>query len=282
MLAQTVGHDERTAQVWAQLARVTDPELDEPVTELGFIERVAISEAGQVDIAFRLPTYWCAANFTFLMADDMRVAVSALPWVVGVHPTLLDHMYADEVNRGVARGASFKDSFGELASDEPLEALRARFRRKAFLRRQEALLLALMAHGMTKPELIAMTLTELEQFSSETPDVVLHKARYLEFRRTVPALPSSVKLAFVSVEGEALPRDGFDDHLRALRSVRINMEFNGALCRGLLAARRDHDGLLAARRENEGLLTARRARDDGAEREPELIDFIARARQAAL
>lgn len=262
MLAQTVEHDERTAQVWAQLARVTDPELDEPVTELGFVERVAISEAGRVDIEFRLPTYWCAANFAFLMADDMRVAVSALPWVAGVHPTLLDHMYADEVNRGVARGASFKESFGELASDESLEALRERFRCKAFLRRQEALLLALMAQDLAKPELIAMTLAELDQLPVGSADTERCKARYIEFRRTIPSPSSGAELAFVNVEGEALTANSVDDHLRALRSVRINMEFNGALCRGLLAARRAHDS--------------------SAEREPELLDFIARARQAAL
>jgi metal-sulfur cluster biosynthetic enzyme len=262
MSAQTVAHGERTDQVWTQLARVTDPELDEPVTELGFIERVTISEVGRVDIAFRLPTYWCAANFAFLMADDMRLVVGALPWVVEVRPMLLDHMYADEVNRGVARGASFKQSFGDLASDESLEALRERFRRKAFLRRQEALLLALMAKGLTKSDLARMTVTELERLSSDTPDMERNKARYLEFRRIVPAPPSGAGLAFVSVEGEALPFDGFEDHLRTLRSVRINMEFNGALCRGLLAARRENDGC--------------------ADREPELIDFIARGRQAAL
>ena len=69
---------EREAAVRQALDRVTDPELDEPVTDLRFIERLTIEQDGGVAIGFRLPTYWCAANFAFLMADDMRRAVGAL------------------------------------------------------------------------------------------------------------------------------------------------------------------------------------------------------------
>ena len=59
---------------------MTDPELDEPVTELGFVERVAV-DGDTVEVDFRLPTYWCAANFAFLMVDDIRIAVEGAPWV---------------------------------------------------------------------------------------------------------------------------------------------------------------------------------------------------------
>ena len=37
--------------------------------------------------------------------------------------------------------------------------------------------------------------------------------------------------------GAPLSESGFDEHLRTLASVRIAMDFNGALCRSLLAAR---------------------------------------------
>ena len=50
----------REEEVLAQLDRVTDPELDEPVTELGFVTAVAAGEDGVVSVEFRLPTYWCA------------------------------------------------------------------------------------------------------------------------------------------------------------------------------------------------------------------------------
>ena len=93
----------REAEIWARLATVTDPELDEPVTDLGFVEGVSIEPDGTVTIGFRLPTWWCAANFAWLMADDMRRAVGSLPWVKRVLPRLRDHMFADQVNDGVAR-----------------------------------------------------------------------------------------------------------------------------------------------------------------------------------
>ena len=73
-----LSHDGKVAEVWFQLAPVTDPELDESVTELGFVTAVTLDEKGVVQVSFRLPTYWCAANFAFLMADDMARAVRAL------------------------------------------------------------------------------------------------------------------------------------------------------------------------------------------------------------
>ena len=83
---------------------VTDPELDEPVTELEFVTRADVDADNCVHIEFRLPTYWCAANFSFLMADDMRSAVRALPWVDDVSVVLGEHMYADKINAGLAAG----------------------------------------------------------------------------------------------------------------------------------------------------------------------------------
>ena len=66
--------DERLAEVWARLDGVTDPELDESVVALNFVTEAIVDAANCVHVFFRLPTYWCAANFAFLMADDMRTA----------------------------------------------------------------------------------------------------------------------------------------------------------------------------------------------------------------
>ena len=137
---------EREAAVRQALDRVTDPELDEPVTDLRFIERLTIDQDGGVAIGFRLPTYWCAANFAFLMADDMRRAVGALPWVNKVQVTLGEHMYADKINHGLAHGLSFQATFGNEASAE-LDELRRTFLVKAFQRRQEAVLRYLIERG---------------------------------------------------------------------------------------------------------------------------------------
>ena len=227
----------RAAEVFSRLGTVTDPELDEPVTDLGFVEEVTVGADGTVAIDFRLPTFWCAANFAYMMAEDMRDAVSALPWVTRVVPRLCEHMCADEVNRGVAEGLEFGAAFGETGDDDSLANLRRTFQHKAFQGRQEALLRALLAQGLRKSALVAMTVGELEGAAASGSERGDLKRRYLDMRARVggPAYPDA--LAFVTPDGAPLTAVGFDEHLRALASVRIAMEFNGALCRGLLAAR---------------------------------------------
>ena len=69
--------------VWTRLDMVSDPELDQSVAEMGFVNSVEIGAGGAVRISFRLPTFWCAPNFAFLMAHDMREAVERL---VALHP----------------------------------------------------------------------------------------------------------------------------------------------------------------------------------------------------
>ena len=227
----------REAEVLACLSAVTDPELDEPVTDLGFVEEVTVGADGAVSIDFRLPTFWCAANFAYMMAEDMRDAVAALPWVTRVVPRLQEHMCADEVNRGVAEGLAFGDAFGEAGDDDSLANLRTTFRRKAFQGRQEALLRALLGQGFGKAALVTMTMAELEGAAVTDPEDADLQCRYLEMRARVGGPAGPDYRAFVTVEGGPLTEAGFDEHLRTLASVRIAMEFNGALCRGLLAAR---------------------------------------------
>lgn len=224
------------AEVWERLAGVTDPELDESVTELGFVTGVEVDAAGGVHIGFRLPTYWCAANFSFMMADDMRAAVSALPWVRSVSVTLGEHMYAEKINAGLARGLSFQETFGAEATGD-LDELRRTFLLKAFQRRQEALLGHLLAAGHAPARLVALALADLLAMPLDADGMKLI-GRYLE-RRSVPGSARLGDPAFVTIEGMPLQVDGFADYLAGLRRVRVNAEFNGALCRGLLAARFD-------------------------------------------
>jgi len=225
---------DRTAEVLESLGRVTDPELDEPVTELGFVTAVAVDPDGGVTVEFRLPTYWCAANFAFMMADDMRREVATLPWVTGVTPRLGEHMYADKINHGVQHGLSFQDTFGDEAAGD-LRELRQTFLVKAFQRRQEALLRHLQASSHEAEALVALTVEALGAVPLDAAGERL-RARYLE-RRAVIGPASLGALAFVDVDGAALPAAGLATHLRTLRRVNTNAEFNGAICSGLLAAR---------------------------------------------
>lgn len=216
------------AEIRLALDHVVDPELDESVTDLGFIEAIQVDPDGAVSIRFRLPTYWCAANFAFLMAADIQQAAAAVPWVRQARVTLGDHMYAETINAGLASGLSFQAAFGADASAE-LHQLRRTFLVKAFQRRQEALLRHLIRQGHAPA---AMTLQELRDLALDDTGVRL-RARYLE-RRDVCA-PADEHLAFVDAEG--CPLQDLASYLRTLERVSINAEFNGALCRGLLAAR---------------------------------------------
>ena len=218
-------------QVQACLATVMDPELDESVTELGFITEVELPGDGEVRIGFRLPTYWCAANFAFLMADDMRRAVQALPWVTQVKVQLYDHMYAEAINQGVTDGNGFQAAFG-VAAEGGLEALRRTFELKAFQRRQEALLEHLISAKHMPEALVALDVESLQALALDADGEKLVE-RYLERR----SLVDGALLAFVDTKGQPIAAATMSAHLRDLRSVGVNAEFNGALCRGLLAVR---------------------------------------------
>jgi metal-sulfur cluster biosynthetic enzyme len=227
---------ERQAQVWACLQGVTDPELDESVVDLNFIARADVDPMNRVRIEFRLPTYWCAANFSFLMADDMRRAVAALDWVEGVSVVLGEHMYADKINSGLARGLSFQETFGAEA-DGDLDDLRRTFLVKAFQRRQVALLNHLVGVGHSAEIIIALTLAELGGLPVDDDGEKLVR-RYLE-RRAVVGPAEANAPAFVDADGARLEADGFSAYVSRLRRVGVNAEFNGALCRGLLSVRFD-------------------------------------------
>jgi metal-sulfur cluster biosynthetic enzyme len=243
--ANTAGLEEtRHAEIWELLGTVVDPELDEPVTDMGFISRIEVDASDCVHVDFRLPTYWCAANFAFLMASDMRVALRTLPWVKGTHIVLGEHMYADKINSGIAGGLSFEDTFGDEA-DGNLDEVRQTFLVKAFQRRQEALIRHLMASGTTAGGICAMSIADLtaDRGSEEGRKLV---ARYLD-RRAVVGPYGAHSQAFVTAEGQSLTPDGLAGYLTGLRRVRANAEFNGALCRGLLAVRFDMETPLPPR-----------------------------------
>ncbi|WP_428490997.1 metal-sulfur cluster assembly factor [Rhodopila sp.] len=221
--------NDRAQQVWARLSMVTDPELDESVTELGFVSQVQTDPAGNVAISFRLPTYWCAANFAFMMTEDLRRAALSLPWVRNVSLTIDDHMYADEINRGMADGLSFQQAFPTEASAD-LSRVRRSFGIKAFQRRQEAVLRDLLDAGQTPQSLTEMTISMLRSLGGQLAE------RYLE-KRDLAGPASDADAAFVDADGHRIDPLRLAEYLRDLRRVTINVEFNGALCRGLLAAR---------------------------------------------
>ena len=234
--ALTTDESARLRDVWERLATVTDPELDESVAAMGFAESVRVDGAGDVQIRLRLPTYWCAANFAFLMAGDVREAVEALPWAGTVTVELQEHYCADQINLGVNGGLPFQEAFAADAGGG-LEALRLRFRRKAFQRRQELLLRCLVKQGHTAATLTRLSLPELTDLPLDDAEASRLRMRYVEIIREVSGEADPSGPAFLTVEGRPLDSDTFVAYLRELRRVRVSTEFNAQLCRGLLQAR---------------------------------------------
>jgi metal-sulfur cluster biosynthetic enzyme len=212
------------AEVLEALGAVRDPELDESVVELGFVAAVQTG-TDAVRVELRLPTYFCAPNFAWLMVADARAAVAALPDAGPVEVVLADHFAAEEINAGVAAAKGFAGTFAGLADDE-LDELRLTFRRKAFLARQERLARALLDSGHTREALAGVRLGDLP------PDE--EAARYLE-RRAELGLPTGPGAPFL-VDALGRPADPVDA-LRRGRTMRVSIEGNAGFCRGLLATR---------------------------------------------
>lgn len=231
--------DGRLDDVRARLDMVSDPELDQSVAEMGFVNSVEIGDGGDVRISFRLPTFWCAPNFAFLMAHDMREAVESLDWVRRAEITLQDHCHAEDINRGVGGGLSFAETFPGQATAE-LDELRATFRRKAFQGRQEALLRRLREDGMTPEKICAMRIGELRRL--ELVDAARLLERYLEIRGEFGGPAGEDDTAFTTPDGEALASEEFSGYLQDLRRLRVNAAFNANMCRTILQTRYGEGG----------------------------------------
>ncbi len=236
-MATSIPLSTRLAQIWQRLDLVMDPELDEPVTDMGFIEAVTTDAEGGVDVAFRLPTYWCSPNFAFLMAQGIKREVEVLAWVTKAQVHIQDHMDAAEMSAVVNAGGFFSDVFNDLTKGEDLSALREKFDLKAFQRRQEVVIKALLAEGLAVADIVAMRLAELQGRGLTDAEAEKQKQRYLTLLLAKRIAHAGTDLALPTYQGAALTEAGFADYKNLLRSVRINMEFSGSLCRGLKRSR---------------------------------------------
>jgi metal-sulfur cluster biosynthetic enzyme len=242
--------DERELQ--ARIAEVVDPELDQSLSTLGFVDQVAVRGAA-VEVSLRLPTYWCAANFAYIMAEDLRERIGRVAGVESVTVRLRDHYAEDEITAGINAGRSFSAVFpGDTDAD--LEELRHTFARKAFLIRQEQLMRALLRAGVPQERLAAL---RMEDACVEGDALLVRVGAAPEDGAGTLRLPGQARLLallrskraaaglattgegplFTTAEGDPLPPDGVQEHLRAARMVRLNGAFNTLVCSGLYRSR---------------------------------------------
>ena len=215
-------------EVLDALSGVRDPELDEPITDLDFVSSLEI-EDGEATIHLRLPTYFCAPNFAYLMVADAQAAALTVPGVERALVFLDDHYASEEINGGVNEDRGFDGAFPNETEGADLEALRSIFRRKGFVSRQEQLCRTLRAAGHSPQELARMRLSDLPPSAEfET---------YLD-RRSELGLDVSAEAPFiVDPDGRRVPEEAVVQHLRFAKTVRVSIEGNASLCRGLLSTR---------------------------------------------
>jgi metal-sulfur cluster biosynthetic enzyme len=219
--------------VWAALGTVMDPELDEPITDLGFVasHRLLPADGGRVDVEvhLRLPTSFCAPNFAYLMAADAQDALGALDEVRDVAVWLDDHHDSTKINSGLAAGGGYRGTF-EHEADDSLDELRTIFRRKAHTAAMERSCAALLrTSSWAVADLHTLTLSDLPE--GRTTDALLQRRRDLGFA-TDPAA-----LVMVDDHGRPVSEDQVPLRLRFARTTRISVEGNAHFCRGLLATR---------------------------------------------
>ena len=216
------------AQALEALDAVIDPELDEPITTLGFVSSVVAWPSGDLDVRLCLPTPQCAPNFAYLMVSDARDAVRSVPGVGEVRVVLDDHYTGREINDAVGAGTGFEGAFpGESSGD--LSALRELFRRKALLARQGRVCAELLDGGLTHAEVVALRVADLDDGVEER--------RCLELRRALGLPAGGADPALVAGDGSAIPAEELATWVRRARLVGLSLESNGGICRSLLRVR---------------------------------------------
>jgi metal-sulfur cluster biosynthetic enzyme len=231
--------------VYARLDEVYDPELDESITRLGFVEQVQLA-GDRVTVVYRLPTFWCAANFAFMMAADIRSEVGKLAGVGQVVVELREHFADAEINNGINAGRSFVDTFPEEALGN-LDELRRTFLEKAYMARQEVLISRLRNAGLHDEQVVALPLgalqTEGEAVLVAGPQPLLVRRaaddlrKYTQRRRSL-GLPCAATAPLVlALDGTTVAAGELPAYLRRTRVARLNIAFNTSLCEGLLRTR---------------------------------------------
>ena len=233
-----------------RLDTVLDPELDESVLKVGFVEAID-AEDGRLTIELRLPTYWCAANFSYLMASDVRRELLGVEGVQEVTVRLGDHFAAAVIEDSVNSGKSFVEAFPNEASDN-LGPLRDLFLRKGYFKRQYDLLRHLRNAGLSLEAIAALRIEDL-RLDEETCRVrrpgiettyvgpAAVAVKYLERRADLDLDCSPTTALITDLSGNPVAANKMEEHLVHARTVRLALEANQSFCTALLQMRKVED-----------------------------------------
>jgi metal-sulfur cluster biosynthetic enzyme len=220
----------RYETAYAALDAVVDPELDEPITALGFVRSLVVSPGGNIKVHLRLPTSFCAPNFAYLMASDAKDVLTKLDWARRVVVELDDHHDSSIINAGLAGDAGYRGTFGHEA-EESLDELRETFRRKAHTAAMERCLTDLLR---ADPQRTESSMGDVRLV--DLPDGATTKA-LLRRRRALGLSTEPGALVMVDHLGRGCAPGDVPLALRRARSTRISIDGNAHFCRGLLRTR---------------------------------------------
>ncbi len=229
------------------LSTVTDPELDEPITDLGFVKELTVSDDGQVSLDLVTSTFWCSPNFVYMMLEEARDVVSKLAGIHEVRVHLDGHHDSDRINEAINSGKSFSDCYGAEANGN-LAELNRMIRTRALRSRLHSMATTLSKHGFSPEQLLDLSQKDV---TSDGDSVVVTSAgvtvsisdsedvrrvsRYLRFRERIK--PRDGPLVVWDLDGNPPKRDGFGSALKEARLAGANFSLNAELCRALLEAR---------------------------------------------
>ncbi len=206
-----------------------DPELDEPITDLGFVRSVEVDGDGDVEVHLRLPTSFCSPNFAYLMASDAKDALRRCRG----RGTSSSSSTTTTTPTSSTPGSPPTPATGARSATRPstsLDELRATFRRKAHTAAVERCLTALLRADPDRPGGRSATVA----LGDLPPDA--RPRRCCGAGRRSASRPTPTPLVLVDhTAGYAARRVPMA--LRRARSTRISIDGNAHFCRGLLRTR---------------------------------------------
>ena len=237
------------AAVRERLDRVTDPELDTSIVELGYIDEIRI-DGSEVQVVMTLPTAWCSPAFAWMMTTDARDEVASLPGVARVRIELRDHMHEAEINRGVNERLSFGEAFPD--ADGGIAPVRAELDEKARIARQHDATGALLDAGLDGEQIVTLTREDVtvedgraHVWCRDGGLAVVVDAdpleRYLEKARATGRLDDDHPELFRTPEGDPIDPAQFETVRHRTRLAGVNMSGQGSVCDALHESRRAED-----------------------------------------
>lgn len=229
------------SEVLVALSTVLDPELDEPITDLGFVRSVHIDDSG-VTVHLRLPTSFCSPNFAYLMCSDSVDALRRVEGIGVVRVLLDDHHDSDKINAGLAADAGYRGTFGSEAV-ESLDELRLTFQRKAHTAAVERCVADRLKNS-------SLALEDVYRLRLRNLPAGAFKEALLRRRAAIGLAIGLDEQVFVDEHGTPVAPEDIPLRLRFAKAVRVSIEGNSHFCRGLLATRYEDDESLETRITN--------------------------------